>query len=324
MQEDLDMKISTVALIGPGAIGSYFIWSLAPFLKENFIVIAEGKRKERLEKNGISINGEIFHPTVKSVKEVGTVDLVIASVKYGNLKDILPDIASLTGKNTIVFSPMNGVNSEEIIGDKIGKDHIIHSLIRIPSHRTAQKDGPDEIKFTIPTGIMGLYIGKAEQLESSCNQIEALRNLFDQSKIHYHISQTIVSDIWSKFYLNIGQNIPQAIVGCGAGAYEDSEHVRWIRSQLQSELKLIASAKSISLNQDIIQNKIKSNKSLINPSARHSTLQDLDAHRHTEIDMLCGYISEQGKQLNIPTPYNDFAYHVIKALEEKNDGKFDY
>lgn len=59
------MKISTVALIGPGAIGSYFIWALSSLLKEKFIVIADGKRKERLMKNGITINGEIFHPTVK-------------------------------------------------------------------------------------------------------------------------------------------------------------------------------------------------------------------------------------------------------------------
>ena len=60
------------------------------------------------------------------------------------------------------------------------------------------------------------------------------------------------------------------------------------------------------------------------PAVRHSTLQDLDAHRHTEIDMLCGRMVEMGKELGIPTPYNAFAYHVIKALEEKNDGKFDY
>lgn len=31
-----------------------------------------------------------------------------------------------------------------------------------------------------------------------------------------------------------------------------------------------------------------------------------------------------GKELGIPTPYNEFTYHMIKALEEKNDGKFDY
>ena len=26
-----------------------------------------------------------------------------------------------------------------------------------------------------------------------------------------------------------------------------------------------------------------------------------------------------GKELGIPTPYNEYTYHMIKALEEKND-----
>ena len=28
--------------------------------------------------------------------------------------------------------------------------------------------------------------------------------------------------------------------------------------------------------------------------------------------------------VHIPTPYNEYTYHIIKALEEKKDGKFDY
>ena len=31
-----------------------------------------------------------------------------------------------------------------------------------------------------------------------------------------------------------------------------------------------------------------------------------------------------GKELGIPTPYNEYTYHMITALEEKNDGLFDY
>ena len=31
-----------------------------------------------------------------------------------------------------------------------------------------------------------------------------------------------------------------------------------------------------------------------------------------------------GEELGIPTPYNEYTYHMIKALEEKNDGLFDY
>lgn len=57
---------------------------------------------------------------------------------------------------------------------------------------------------------------------------------------------------------------------------------------------------------------------------RYSTLQDLDAGRHTEIDMFSGALMRMGQELGIPTPYNEYTYHMIKALEEKNDGLFDY
>ena len=59
-------------------------------------------------------------------------------------------------------------------------------------------------------------------------------------------------------------------------------------------------------------------------SAKFSTLQDIEAGRHTEIDMFSGALMRMGKELGIPTPYNEYTYHMIKALEEKNDGKFDY
>ena len=31
-----------------------------------------------------------------------------------------------------------------------------------------------------------------------------------------------------------------------------------------------------------------------------------------------------GKELGIECPYNEMTYNLIKVLEEKNDGKFDY
>lgn len=35
-------------------------------------------------------------------------------------------------------------------------------------------------------------------------------------------------------------------------------------------------------------------------------------------------LMRMGKEFGIPTPYNEYTYHMIKALEEKNDGRFDY
>ena len=59
-------------------------------------------------------------------------------------------------------------------------------------------------------------------------------------------------------------------------------------------------------------------------SAKFSTLQDIEAGRHTEIDMFSGALMRMGKELGSPTPDNEYTYHMIKALEEKNDGKLYY
>ena len=40
--------------------------------------------------------------------------------------------------------------------------------------------------------------------------------------------------------------------------------------------------------------------------------------------MFSGAMMRMGKELGIDTPYNEYTYHIIKALEEKNDGMFDY
>jgi 2-dehydropantoate 2-reductase len=37
--------------------------------------------------------------------------------------------------------------------------------------------------------------------------------------------------------------------------------------------------------------------------------------------MFSGTLVRLGKELGIETPFNEFAYHIIRCLEEKNAGK---
>ena len=94
-----------------------------------------------------------------------------------------------------------------------------------------------------------------------------------------------------------------------------------IQNGLKKELEAIAEAKGIDISK---ADRMSGRGSAVPPMARYSTLQDLDAGRHTEIDMFSGALMRMGKELGIPTPYNEYTYHMIKALEEKNDGRFAY
>ena len=85
------------------------------------------------------INGTKYTPQVWTPEEAHNVDLLIVSLKYGSLRGALQDIQTIVGENTTVMSLMNGVDSEEIIAEKIDKSHILYSFIKVASQK--KEDG---------------------------------------------------------------------------------------------------------------------------------------------------------------------------------------
>ena len=145
--------------------------------------------------------------------------------------------------------------------------------------------------------------------------------MFTDTGIHFRSTEYIQEEIWCKFRLNVYNNLPQAILGTSVGCYHDSVHMKAISDGLKRELEMVAKAKGIDMSKT---GSSSGRGSVVPPTARYSTLQDMDAGRHTEIDMFSGALVRMGKELGIPMPYNEYTYHMIKALEEKNDGKFNY
>ena len=308
------MKIKSVAVLGAGAVGSYVIWGLSEKKDIRLGVIASGERAKRLKNKGCKINDTVYHPEVWTPEEAHGVDFLIVSLKYGALPGALDDITAVTGENTVIMSLMNGVDSEKLISDEIGASHVIYSVIKVASHK-------EENGYCFnPETTIGIIFGEPCAPYDS-ERVQAIEALFADTGLHYRSTEYIREEIWSKFRLNVCNNLPQAILGAGVGCYQDSVHMKAISDGLRRELEAIAAAKGIAISKAAASS---GHGSAVPPSARYSTLQDLDAGRHTEIDMFSGALVRMGRELGIPTPYNEYTYHMIKALEEKNDGKFDY
>ena len=308
------MKIQSVAILGAGAVGSYIIWGLSKKDNIRLGVIAEGDRARRLKESGCAINGAVYRPEVWTPQEAQGVDLLVVALKYGSLPGALESIKTAVGSNTVVMSLMNGVDSEELIAAQVGAEHLLYSFIKVTSHKEA-----DGYHFD-PDATLGVIYGERfAPFESE--RVQAVRELFTDSGVNFRVTEHIQEEMWSKFRLNVCNNLPQAILGAGVGCYRDSVHMKAISDKLKEELEAIALAKGIDMSK--VEN-TSTQRSAVPPSARYSTLQDLDAGRHTEIDMFSGALIRMGKELGIPTPYNEYTYHMIKAMEEKNDGLFDY
>ncbi len=307
------MEFKKVVIIGAGAVGCYILWGLSQKENIELSVIASDKRKERFERDGFFINDVLFKPVVKTPSEAYGADLVIVAVKYNALQTAVSDIKEIVDEHTVVMSLMNGVDSEEVIASEIGESHIVPSLIKVASERRENR------VYFDPDSTIGIVYGEKDG--KNTERTGALARLFEGTGLHYRETDVILPEIWSKFRLNVGNNQPQAMLGVGVGAYNDSEHVAAIREGLIKELDAIAKAKGIDISK---ADSSSFRGSKVSKRARYSTLQDLDAGRHTEVEMFSGALVRMGKELGIPTPYNEFTYHMIKALEEKNDGRFDY
>lgn len=304
-------NIEKVALLGAGAVGAYFIWGLSEKLGDNFSVIADGERKERLEREGLIINGEHYELNVKAAEEAGIQDLILVSSKSDALSQLLNDIKRMIGPDTLVLSLLNGVSSEEIIGKEIGMEHMAYAVMRIASVRKG-----NDIAFS-EENTAGIYVGEKDVKEPT-ERLKAFEELLLDTGIRYNFVENIILDMWMKYASNVAQNLPQAILSVGYQAYKDSEHVHFIAEKLWKEVAAVANAKGIPLTDRFLLFRG------VKPEARFSTLQDLDAGRHTEIEMLAGEMVRMGKEHEISVPYCEYTYHLIKALEEKNDGKFEY
>ena len=166
------MKIKSVAVLGAGAVGSYVIWGLSEKKDIRLGVIASGERAKRLKNKGCKINDTVYHPEVWTPEEAHGVDFLIVSLKYGALPGTLDDITAVTGENTVIMSLMNGVDSEEIIAEKVGAEHLLHAVIKVASHK--ENDG---YVFN-PEATLGIIFG---EVSAPCDR-ERVQAVVDAAK----------------------------------------------------------------------------------------------------------------------------------------------
>ena len=313
------MKIRSAAVLGAGAVGAYFVYGLMGKKDLDFCVVADGDRKLRLERDGITVDDgkevRALRPQIRTPQEARGVDLLLVAVKYTALEAALEDIRQIAAPGTIVLSLLNGIDSEEKIGKVIDPSQIVYSLMRVSSERRT-RDGKDVISFNPDLG-WGVYLGeKGTRVKSE--RIAAIEDLLAGTTCGAFFVEDIIQDQWAKYASNICYNLPQAVLDLPFGAYFDSEHGSFLRERLFGEGRRVGAALGIGVLKPSLA------WDSCAKTARFSTLQDLDAGRHTEIDMFAGVLMEKAKSVGISVPFTEYTYHAIKAIEEKNDGRFVY
>lgn len=304
-------QIKKISLIGLGAMGVFFAPRLAAAYGDDFRVIAQGKRKERLSNEGVTINGVNYKFPIVTPDEKGNeADLILIAVKGYGLDQAIEDIRNQVGADTLIISLLNGVDSEEKLINAFGEEHVLYGYMRMSIVMKNGKADFDPYKGKV-------HFGEMQNQEYS-QRVLAVKEVFDKADIPYEIDPDMLYGIWFKFMCNVGENMTCALLGIPFGGFHVSEHANWIRVNAMREVAAVAQKKGIDIGEREIGLQELTVMSL--PAAnKPSTLQDLENGRCTEVNMFAGTVVRMGRELDIPTPICEMFYHAIRVLEEKND-----
>lgn len=307
-----EKSIKKISLIGLGAMGVFFAPRLYEKYGNDFRIIAEGARKERLETRGVTINGVNYcFPIITPEEEGNPADLIIIAVKAYSLDQAIHDIRNQVGEHTQILCVLNGVDSEERLIREFGEEHVLYSYMRMS---IVMKDG---------TADFDPYWGKiffGEKSNKICSErVEKIRKVFEDSDIPYEVEEDMLKGIWFKYMCNIGENMTCALLGIPFGVFRKSKDANYIRRNAMREVAAIAQKKGIDIGEKEIEMQESTVMTIPFPN-KPSTLQDLEGKKRTEVELFAGTVIRMGRELSIPTPINEIFYHAIRVLEEKNEG----
>lgn len=268
--------------------------------------IASGERAISLEKNGVTINGEMLHIPVIAPEKAHPVELIIVALKHAQLTVALRDLVHFIGENTAILSVMNGLDSESMIADAVGEAHILYCIaVGMDALRNGQ-----EITYTTAGR---LIFGELQNAQLS-ERVRAIQSAFDRAGINYATPEDMTRMLWWKFMINVGVNQATTVMQLAYGEMQTSTDAQFLMEALMREVIQLAQALHVNLSEDDITAWYPILNSL-SPDGKTSMLQDYEAGRKSEVEIFAGKVVELGRLQNIPTPINEAVLHIVRVME---------
>ncbi len=302
-------EIEKVLVCGIGAIGSIYANAINEYDSKNLRILVDKKRLENYTKNPKIFNGKPLNfnyilPDATDFKA----DLIIIATKFDGLNDVIKNMGNFVKDDTVIISLLNGVTSEEIISKKYGWKNL---PIAYYIGHSAMREGNNITHDGVGTIVFGIN----DKTKTSEECIERAKRYFDKAKIDYKIPEDMPHAYWLKYMLNVSSNQPSAILRMTFGDMQSNKKFMEFLVKIMKEVQAIAKAEGIKNTDKMIDEALESFGKMT-ADGKPSTLQDVEGHRKTEVDMFAGTMIEFGKKHNIPTPYNMVLKDMLEVIQE--------
>ena len=300
-------EIKKVLICGIGAIGSILADKISKFDNENLRILVDKNRLETYIKTPKIFNdSELKLNYITPDNTDFKADLILIATKFNALDEVIKNLKNFVDENTIIMSILNGISSEEIIAKKCGWKNIPLAFFLGHSETIAPNQYYYDGRGTVVFGMKEKY--------TNPDIINTLDKYFTKTNINHKIPNDMNYSYWLKFMLNVSTNQPSAILRLTFGEMTSNPEFMSMFNNIMKEVQSIANAEGVKNTDKMIEDALTALKNLM-PEGKTSMLQDVEAKRKTEVEMLAGTIIELGKKHNISTPYNTVMYEMIKSIE---------
>jgi 2-dehydropantoate 2-reductase len=304
---------TSVAVIGAGAVGSYYGAKLAR-TGIDVTLVARREHAAAIERDGLRVieAGDEWRVELRASTDsnaAARADVVLVTVKTPDTTAAASALAGHLSPHARIVSLQNGVDNAERIAALL-PNPVFAAVVYVG----VQLDGPGRVRHT---GRGDLVLGVPRTLASRGNSGEDLRGIaamFEASGIACPIDPEIEAALWTKLTLNCAFNAISALGASPYGRMAASASVRSIMEAVVRETVAVARAANISIDADVL---VAATWRLADsmPDQYSSTAQDIQRGKATEIDALNGFVAQKGAALGVDTPVNRTLHALVKLRE---------
>jgi len=264
-----------------------------------------------LEASGLTVSGRAdFTGTLHATDDpaqLPAVDVAIVATKGTEL-----DAAAraLEGRlpEAMVVTVQNGLGAEQVV-----RRHGAWPLVSGVTFMSGTRHDDTHVEYILDTETwLGPYNGLPY------DRVEELARLIERSGLKARAFPDLRPAQWSKLIFNATVNAVAALTGLPHdphfAAEERPSDLGHLVHALVDEGKAVAAAAGIELHEDPWEMNVLATR---RGSAHYpSMLEDVEAQRPTEIELITGSLVREAERLGVPAPLHTALYRLVKAKED--------
>ncbi len=295
------------AVIGAGGVGGYFGGLLARAGHE-VTFIARGAHLEAIKQNGLRVesqlDGNFTVPgnAIQDTAEAEVQDLILFTVKMYHNPEAVAALAPMMGPDTVVLTLQNGIDNGEILAEAVGEPNVMIGSAymegRISEPGVVVQGGPGIAAF----GEMKVGITRRG---------ENLLQRFQEAGWRVNLHENMPGMLWKKFAYIAGSAAVCAAANCVYEEMRTKPETRALIRQAIEEALAVGRARGAPIMADSLAWAMDS-LDRFPGQGRASMAKDFTDQRPVELEGLTGTVVRMGRELNVPTPTNNFLYAILK------------